>query len=315
MSSFSNKAVKKRPYPNTPAQKISRRMAVAKKTGRLDLSTEVLLLTWCNSQESQDGNDSIGHSSLSESHSQAQLQKWKEPQMPSKPGTESHSVNAFKRQTVEYSLEAIPAETFTIKGLSELWLCNNPLKTISPKLAELDTLLVLSLVNIGLESIPLEVSGLINLKRLYLQKNRLTCFPDDMNSLSQLTDLNISHNKFVGDIPSVVLGFRDLAYLDLSFNQFSAVPETIVQLKTLSLLNISENGITVIPPSIPRRMPSMLIIGVDTGARSKMYWKPENFAISQEDEKELLSFIKNRAHHNKKNLTQDRLMSENKPTN
>jgi Leucine-rich repeat (LRR) protein len=317
VSAFSHKPAKKRPYPSTPAQKIARRMGVAKKTGRLDLSTEVLIMVTGDAPNGQvDGNDSVAQSSLSGSHSQTQIQKWKEPEMPSKPGAGASTDSSFKRQTVEYALEYIPTETFTIKGLSELWLCNNPLKTISPKLAELDTLIVLSLVNVGLEEVPLEVSGLINLKRLYLQKNLLTSIPDDMCSVSQLTDLNISRNKFVGDIPAVVLGFKDLAYLDLSFNRFGAIPTTIMQLKTLSLLNVSENGIAEVPSAIPRRMPSMLIIGLDTGAQAKKYWSPESYDISKEDEMELTAFIKNRAAaNNKKKETKERAENSRKPTN
>lgn len=284
MGAFSHNPAPKRPYPKTPIQKVRRRIAVGKKTGRLDLSTEVH-----RAEESADGDnneeDSVAYSSISGS----QHSKWKEPEMV-KPGTVSD-----RRETVEYKLEQIPEEVFTIKGLSELWLCYNPLKSVSPKLAELDTLQVLSLAGVGLTSIPLEVSGLINLKRLYLQKNSISSIPEDFSSLSLLTDLNISHNKFTGPIPDVILGFFDLALLDISFNQFSAVPSTIMKLKTLSLLNVSGNGISEIPPEIPRRMPSLLVIGVESGNRSKKYWQPENYGISPEEEKEMVSFIKSRA--------------------
>ena len=176
-----------------------------------------------------------------------------------------------------------------------MWLCNNPLSTISPKLAELDTLLVLSLSNVGLSSIPLEVSGLIHLRRLYLQRNYISEIPEDLSSLSLLTDLNLSRNNFVGDIPNVVMGFRDLAYLDISYNQFTSISTNIMQLKTLSLLNISGNGISQYSDDITRRMPYLLIVGLDNGAASKKFWRPENYSISREEELELKSFIKVRA--------------------
>ena len=79
-------------------------MVVAKKTGRLDLSTETIVPSY---EDTADSNESIAQSSLSGSA----VRKWKEPDMV-RPG----SVTANKRQTVEYMLDAIPEETFSVKG-------------------------------------------------------------------------------------------------------------------------------------------------------------------------------------------------------
>jgi hypothetical protein len=222
------------------------------------------------------------------------VNQWQEPHAPKA----SEMKIMPTTSTIEYYLEEIPSEAFSIRGLTEIWLCNNPLKSLPSALANFHSLQVLSLANVGLTSIPLEVSGLISLRRLYLQKNQITILPEELSALTLLTDLNISMNLLSGDLPAVIYRFKHLAYLNISYNNFTALTQDLTQLSSLSLLDITETHFDYFPENICRRMPHLLVVGEkrERGKEKRREgWSGHSGVITKQDEQELLGFLRHRA--------------------
>ncbi|XP_048128142.1 receptor like protein 22-like [Rhodamnia argentea] len=74
--------------------------------------------------------------------------------------------------------------------------------------------------------------------------------PMEIGSLKSLKGLNISHNNLTGYIPLSTRNLTDLEWLDLSSNQFiGRIPQELANLTSLAFLNLSENRlIGPIPP-------------------------------------------------------------------
>ena len=69
--------------------------------------------------------------------------------------------------------------------------------------------------------------------------------PKVIGDLSSLALLNLSHNSLTGPIPSVLGNMETLQSLDLSSNQLSGViPNQLTSLTFLAVLNLSENHLT-----------------------------------------------------------------------
>jgi len=64
---------------------------------------------------------------------------------------------------------------------------------------------------------------------------------------TELTTLNLSHNKLSGALPAEVRHLSNLTTLDLSYNNFTGIPAEIGQLSGLKTLNLSHNPITGLP--------------------------------------------------------------------
>ncbi|GJS30238.1 leucine-rich repeat-containing protein [Tanacetum coccineum] len=73
-----------------------------------------------------------------------------------------------------------------------------------------------------------------------------------LNSMTHLTFLSLSYNKFTGTIPESIGNMTKLTYLDLAGNNFSGViPRSIGSLAKLTSLNLAANNFSgVIPRSI-----------------------------------------------------------------
>jgi Leucine-rich repeat (LRR) protein len=345
VSQFKTKSAPKKPYPTTPQQKVQRRLAVAKKTGRLDLSTQLVGPFAETPQPSDPDTGAAGDNSETEeppsvlkspsspspsspkSPKSQFINQWREPSVP-KP-SEMRVIPSTS--TVEYYLEEIPSEVFAINGLTEIWLCNNPLKSIPSALGDLHALQVLSLANVGLTSIPLEVSGLISLRRLYLQKNLIVTIPEELSSLTLLTDFNISSNQLSGpEPPAAVYQFKQIAYLNIASNpQLTSISEQITLLSSLALLDITDTNIRQLPQNISRRMPHLLILGQqpeeqqsgpeqestegqEEGKQREVKKPPpvSSCGITKEEEQELLGFLKHRAKQSKVEKEKSKLKSK-----
>ncbi|XP_068653789.1 probable LRR receptor-like serine/threonine-protein kinase At1g74360 [Aristolochia californica] len=99
--------------------------------------------------------------------------------------------------------------------------------------------------------IPPEIGNMRNLSLLHLGKNALSgSLSPELKNLP-LVSLNVSWNRFSGEIPEELGDLRCLQNLDLSHNNFSGeFPISLNQLNELSKFNVSEN------PLVTGRIPS-----------------------------------------------------------
>ncbi len=86
-------------------------------------------------------------------------------------------------------LKVLPDALYELKKLRHLFLTNNMLVTINPKIKELEQLRVLGIEDNQLEYLPEELSGLLSLKFLDISGNRLTTLP------KSFLKLNLQPNK------------------------------------------------------------------------------------------------------------------------
>ncbi|KAK2639660.1 hypothetical protein Ddye_027455 [Dipteronia dyeriana] len=91
-----------------------------------------------------------------------------------------------------------------------------------------------------------EYSTILNLVRsIDLSKNKFSGeIPIEVTNLEALRSLNLSHNSFTGKIPKKIGAMRSLESIDFSSNQLSdEIPQSISNLTFLNYLNFSNNNL------------------------------------------------------------------------
>ncbi|MHC0061336.1 leucine-rich repeat domain-containing protein [Nostoc sp. UIC 10890] len=125
----------------------------------------------------------------------------------------------------------------------------NNLKTLPLELLGLPNLRKLDISGNPLESIPDVVTQILHLQELILIRVELTEIPDAIAKLTNLTLLHLSGNQ-ITEIPEAIAKLTNLTQLYLSFNQITQIPEGIAKLTNLTQLDFYNNQITEIPEAI-----------------------------------------------------------------
>ncbi|KAH1074282.1 hypothetical protein J1N35_026610 [Gossypium stocksii] len=108
-------------------------------------------------------------------------------------------------------------------------------------LNQLDQLRVLSFKNNSLSGQIPDLSGLLNLKSLYLNDNNFTGeFPESITSLHRLKTIVLSGNQITGQIPASLLKLKRLYTLYLQDNSFHGTLPALNQ-TSLRFFNVSNN--------------------------------------------------------------------------
>ncbi len=135
----------------------------------------------------------------------------------------------------------------------------NNLKTLPLELLGLPNLRKLDISGNPLESIPDVVTQILHLEELILIRVELTQIPDAIANLTNLTQLDLSYNQ-ITEIPEAIANLTNLTQLVLSGNQITEIPEAIAKLTNLTLLILRNNQITQIPEAIAKLTNLTLLI-------------------------------------------------------
>ncbi|KAK4599334.1 hypothetical protein RGQ29_009418 [Quercus rubra] len=117
--------------------------------------------------------------------------------------------------------------------------------TLAPDtLTRLDQLRILSLQNNSLTGPIPDLSGLFNLKTLFLDHNSFSgSFPPSILKLHRIRTVDLSYNNLTGALPSWLATLDRLYYLRLEWNRFNGTVPPLNQ-TTLQTFNVSGNNLT-----------------------------------------------------------------------
>lgn len=107
----------------------------------------------------------------------------------------------------------------------------------------------LNLSNRGLKMLPARLSGLVNLKSLYLDNNKLIFIPE-IGNLVQLEELSLENNE-ITLMPESCLGLRSLKTLNMSRNSLKCLNGSMfASFDQLTVLWLNECGLMYLPKEI-----------------------------------------------------------------
>ena len=124
------------------------------------------------------------------------------------------------------------------------------LKTLPDEIGKLINLKYLYLSKNKLTSIPADIGNLINLHTLYLQYNNLTVLPKEICNLINLHKLYLSYNNLI-TMPVEIGNLINLKELHLAGNKLTTIPITITNIRDVEVY-YGRNPIEYIPPQIIR---------------------------------------------------------------
>ncbi|XP_023543721.1 probable inactive receptor kinase At5g67200 [Cucurbita pepo subsp. pepo] len=124
--------------------------------------------------------------------------------------------------------------------------------TLAPNtVSQLDQLRILSLHNNSLEGPIPDLSGLFNLKSLFLGRNSFVgSFPPSILTLHRLQTLDLSYNNFTGPLPVRLSSLDRLITLRLEWNGFNGSIPPLNQ-SFLEVFNVAGNNLTGQIPVTP----------------------------------------------------------------
>ncbi|XP_048021250.1 malignant fibrous histiocytoma-amplified sequence 1 homolog [Megalobrama amblycephala] len=137
-----------------------------------------------------------------------------------------------------------------IKEIEVLNLGNNSLQELPEGLGStLTRLRILVLRRNKFATVPTEVFQLSQLVELDISHNCLNHFSEDIDLLKGLKKLCISHNK-IQYLPSQIGTLQSLEELDISFNELHDFPRSFSQLRKLRTLDVDHNKLQRFPSEI-----------------------------------------------------------------
>lgn len=159
--------------------------------------------------------------------------------------------------------------SFIAKGLGELSLASNNLRTIPADIKRLSTLTKLDLSRNGLRcssqqdysGIPSEISELVNLEELKISECNLPYIPPAVWHLTTLKVLDVSRNKINVLLPEIG-NLTGLQKLNLQQTNISSLPPEIAYCQDLEEITLWGNAIETLPETLPE-MPKLRTLSLN----------------------------------------------------
>jgi Leucine-rich repeat (LRR) protein len=166
-------------------------------------------------------------------------------------------------------LAVVPDGVAMLSNLTYLDLSWNCIRNISKKLASCVRIEIMNVAKNAFQKLP-STFGLIgsSLRDLNLSGSGLTEFPDSMDGLSHLINLDASRNA-ISVLPQSVCLLSTLQTLNLSHNFLKILPDEIGCLNELVVLNLSKNVLHALPRTI-RYCSSLRSIFLDRNNLSRL---------------------------------------------
>lgn len=154
--------------------------------------------------------------------------------------------------------------------LTKLILACNKISTISDKISNLGSLLILDLHDNQLQSLPDSLAELSRLTKLNLGHNRLTALPSALYSLKELQVLQCNNNQ-IETIEEQICEINMLNNINLAHNNIKSLPGSFGFLTKVTNLNLSSNSLEMIPAEISS-MTSLATLDLTNNNLTEIPW-------------------------------------------
>ncbi|KAM7533122.1 hypothetical protein Aperf_G00000123998 [Anoplocephala perfoliata] len=121
-------------------------------------------------------------------------------------------------------------------------------------ISQLDSLVNVDIRDNELNTLPEEISALVNLKQLLLSSNKITLLPSTFTKLTALVQLNLAHNQLAA-LPDDMANLTSLEKLEVSDNHLTQVPSSLPP--SIISLDISQNRLTALPSGWLQSCPNL----------------------------------------------------------
>ncbi|MFO7936660.1 MAG: leucine-rich repeat domain-containing protein [Kiritimatiellia bacterium] len=143
----------------------------------------------------------------------------------------------------------IPVEVCSVTGLTQLYLADNKIETLSGRISSISSLEYLNLDRNQLVSLPEEIGNCVKLRWLRLNDNRLTVLPESIQKLTQLQRIYLANNKFKS-VPEALQHLPVLEDIDMSGNPVKVFPDWLTELPEIRQLNFDGCQISELPEDL-----------------------------------------------------------------
>ena len=134
------------------------------------------------------------------------------------------------------SSRVVSVEDFSFNTIDYLNLDGNSLTNVD-EIAKFTSLKWLRLNLNQLSSLP-DLSSLTDLRRIYLRGNRFASVPETLKALPLLTDIDLSENRQLAEVPKWLAEKSGLEHLSLSTTSITCLPDDISAWKSLKTLQL-----------------------------------------------------------------------------
>lgn len=118
---------------------------------------------------------------------------------------------------------------FSLPKLENLKVIETPIKNVLLPIGHsVSPIKILTLKDCAIESLPEEISMFIELRELYLPKNKLKTLPVSFQFLKNLKRLNLDSNDF-SKFPDIIQKLKNLSHLSIDNNHFSEDEKARIQ--------------------------------------------------------------------------------------
>lgn len=107
----------------------------------------------------------------------------------------------------------------------------------------------LNLGHLGLDVLPPEIGGLLDVFTIDATHNRLRDVPEALAELFQLRTLDLSNNA-IASLPRALAHVPELRTLYLADNDLTAVPDAVFAMDQVRWLSLGDNALTALPDAI-----------------------------------------------------------------
>jgi Leucine-rich repeat (LRR) protein len=183
-------------------------------------------------------------------------------------------------QTYETNFVGISDKLADLQSLEVVSFAFDKISEIPQALLNLPKLKDITFSHNKLIALPTEIKQTTRLQSLFVQSNKLTSLPEEVGELRELGNLSLNGNK-ITDLPDSLWSLPKLKTFRVEYNQLTYLSEAIGKATNLENLYLTTNNLKTLPTSI-----------VSLKKLQRLDAKPRKGSIKlTEEQKEFLQYV------------------------